>query len=179
MTQTNNVTLAKHVLKKCTSAKIRSLAPIISENFNILFPLIREVAYYVRRTFTNEMLLDLSAIISGFCLQNENRFSLRWLAYILTLPDYPNGHHLDDRVFSALELRDQLLLAAKRKDLHRIKALRTKVDQLSEIDRHAWIISSNALTKDERNPILDHIESRGTPLDIAYCRYVKSGITSR
>jgi len=176
---TNNNTLARHVLKKCTSAKIRSLAPIIREKFRMLFPFIREVAYYVRRTFNNEMLLELSAIASGFCLQNENRFSLRWLAYILTLPDYPNGHHLDDRVFSAFELRERLLLASKLKDLHRIKALRTKVDQLSEIDRHAWIIASVALTKDERNPILDHIESRGTPMDVAYCRYVKSGITSR
>jgi len=176
---TNNATLAKHVLKKCTAAKIRSLAPIIREKFHRLFPIIREIAYYVRRTFTNEMLLDLSTIVSGFCLKNENGFSLRWLAYILTLPNYPDGHHLDAQVFSALELRDQLLLAAKRKDLHRIKSFRTKVDRLSEIDRHAWIIASGALTKDERDPILEHIESRGTPMDIAYCRYVRSGITNR
>lgn len=176
---TNNTTLLKHVLKKCTAARIRSIAPIIKERFGQLFPVIREVSFYIRRTFTNDMLLDLVPLLESYCISNENRFTLRWLAYLLNLPEYPTGHIIADAVYNSLELRDQLSVADKHRDLHRIKALRTRVDQIPETDRHALIIATNALTKDERNPILDAIESRRRPLDVAYCRYVRNGITNR
>jgi hypothetical protein len=74
-------------------------------------------------------------------------------------------------------LRDQLFIAAKHGDLHRIKMLRTKIDQIPDSDRHALIIATTVLTPDERNPLLEAIESRGSPMDVAYCKYVRSGIT--
>lgn len=175
--ETNNITLLKHVLKKCTSARIRSIAPIVKKELGKLFPVIREVSFYIRRTFTNEMLLELIPHISFFCVSSENKYTLRWLAYILTFPEYPAGHVIDNSVYAALELRDQLFVAARRSDLHIIKALRTKIDQIPEADRHALIFATNSLTKDERNPILDAIESRRRPMDVAYCRYVRNGIT--
>lgn len=177
--ETNNTTLLKHVLKKCTAARIRSIAPIIRNRFGQLFPVIREVAFYARRTYSNEMLLDLVPIVISFCISNENKYTLRWLSYILTLPEYPDGHVIDNSVYVALELRDQLTVAARHGDLHRIKAFRTKIDQIPESDRYSLIIATNALTRDERIPILDAIESRRRPVDVAYCRYVRSGITNR
>jgi hypothetical protein len=101
------------------------------------------------------------------------------LAYILTLPNYPKGHVIEDIVYRTFELRDQLFVASKHGDLHRIKALRTRIDQIPDSDRNAFILATTELTTDERNPILESIESRGRTMDVAYCRYVRSGITSK
>ncbi len=176
---TANNTLIKHVLKKCTAARIRSIVPSIKSNIKHLFPQMREVAYYAKRAFTNEMLLELAEIVQGFVLVIENQYTLRWFSYILSLPDYPDGHSIPEEVYLALELRDQIQLAAKHQDLFRIKPLRTKIDQLPDHERYAFIIATNELTKDERNPILDSIEGKGRIMDVAYCRYVRNGITRR
>ena len=177
--QSSNMTLAKHVLKKCTAARVRSLFPIIKEHLFCLLPVIREVSFYVRRAGSNEMLLDLSAIVAELCKVTENRFSLRWLAYILALPKYPADYQIGDDVYSAFELRDQLMLAMSKGDLYRIKSLRTRIEQLPDVDRHAFILATTALTKDERNPILECVERRGRLLDACYCKYVRGGIKMR
>lgn len=176
---TSNMTLAKHVLKKCTAARVRSIYPIIKESLVALLPVIREVAFYVRRACNNELLIEFAASVSGLCKVTENRFSLRWLAYILALPEYPADHRMDEDVYSALELRDQLYLAMSKGDLYRIKSLRTRMEQLPDTDRHAFIMATTALTKDERNPILECAERRGRLLDTSYCKYVRGGITKR
>jgi len=177
--QTSNMTLAKHVLKKCTAARIRSIYPTIKESLVGLLPVIREVAFYVRRACNNEMLIEFSVSVACLCKFTENKFSLRWLAYILTLPEYPAGHQMDEDVYSSLELRDQLYLAMSKGELYRIKCLRTRIEQLTDNDRHAFIMSTTALTKDERNPILECVESRLRLLDTSYCKYVRQGITRR
>lgn len=168
---TRNTTLIKHVLKKCTVARIRSIAPLVQTHLDELFPTIREVAFYVKRVFTNEMQLECATTAANLCMKTNNRFSLRWLAYLLTLPEYPSDHTLPATVYASLELRDQLAIAAKHGDLHMIKPLRARVDQIPETDKHALIVALTVLTKDERNPILDCIEKKGRSMDVAYCRY--------
>ncbi len=177
--QTSNMTLTKHVLKRCTAARVRSIYPIVKDSLVSLLPVIREVAFYVRRACTNDLLIEFSNSAAGLCKVTENKFTLRWLAYILTLPEYPAGHNLDEEVYSALELRDQLSLAMSKGDLYRIKSLRTSIEQLPNTDRYAFIMATTALTKDERNPILECVERRGRLLDASYCKYVRSGISKR
>lgn len=176
---TSNATLAKHVLKKCTAARIRSIFPVVQANIVPLLPVIREVAFYVRRTCGNPMLLQLANAITEVCKVTENKFSLRWFAYILTFPEYPDDHDLDESAYTRFELRDQLSLAARRKDLYRIKNLRTRIEQIPDSDRHSLIVAATALTRDERNPILECIEKRGRLIDTSYCKYARAGITRR
>jgi hypothetical protein len=70
---TSNTTLLKHVLKKCTAARIRSIAPTIKNNLVKLFPVIRELSFYIRRSFTNDMLLDLVPSVTQLCVSIPGR----------------------------------------------------------------------------------------------------------
>ena len=177
--ESSNITLVKHVIKKCTAARIRSIYPILRDSLVRLLPVVREVAFYIRRVCNNDMLIEISEVAAGLCKMSKNRFTLRWMAYILTFPDYPSGHVIAEEVYSSLEQRDQLFLAMKKGDLYRIKSLRTKIEQLPDTDRQVFLLATSALTKDERDPILECAEKRGRLIDTAYSKYVRGGITRR
>ena len=173
-----NFILAKHVIKKCTTARIRSIVKVVTENVNVLFPVIREVVFYLRRVLKPSDLAQYANLAFDFIKCSDSSYVKRWLSYLVASMDLSSVTVPDD-IHRRLEVRDQMNIAMAARDLYRVKEKRTVIEQLNDVDRRAWLLSTSILTDDERDPILDHAEGRGRIMDVAYVKYVRAGIKKR
>lgn len=164
----------RHIFRKSSKYRIRSLVPIVLENFEILIPLIREMIIYLIKVLNQR---SISNYKSEFVKIIESHyfkwpFINIWVLYLFQNEMFKEAD-LFPKYKDIFRVRDSALLALIKNDITWIKDYKEGVDILGPWDKRAVIYSSQLFSKDELNPWLNLILANGDIIDKSIALYVK------
>ena len=168
-----NFTMIRHVIKRSTHYKIRSISKLILEHFNDLIPVTREIVIYLVNVLNDKYIsTNIESLIRLWESDYQNiPYVNMWLAYLWYFKNISN--YTDKIKYNRiLSLRDQALLAKSKKDTVWIRTNRDNADILGVWDRRSVLYSSLILPKDERIPWAESITKSGDIIDRSIYYYL-------
>jgi Reverse transcriptase (RNA-dependent DNA polymerase) len=172
---TPDFVLLRRVFKNAARYRIRAILKTTFEHLERLLPVIREIAIYARSTLTassaNDIMREFSHVLDlpVFRLPYVNL----WISYILQ-DDSFNSSPADIGYASILSLRDQALVARRKRDRVWIKSHKSGLDVLGPWERRAILFGASVLSRDEMNNWLRVAGARGDAVEHALSVYMRT-----
>jgi hypothetical protein len=164
---------ARRIMRKAAAYRIRSLLPSIAHRFDQLTPVIRETCTYLK-TVLDESEIQAYAAPLRNAWENKQQGSTYvndWTCHVLTSPGF-NLINLPGDYYSILGLRNQALIALRKRDVHWV---RDHVSQLSDAepwDRRGLLYASQILPPDERARISTEVMGKGGIVERSLVRLI-------
>ncbi|WP_306641048.1 RNA-directed DNA polymerase [Sanyastnella coralliicola] len=165
--------IMRHLLRKAGKYKVRSLLPLIFENFRTILPIIRELVVYFERVLNEKSVKKYQAEFQEI-LDDEYvqlPFVNIWIYTLLQNPVF-NFIELKIDYSRILRVREQALIALRLNDRTWIKDHKDGLDVLGPWDKRAILHSAVILSSDELKHWAGLVSSRGNILDKAVAAYV-------
>lgn len=172
--------LMRHLLRQAGIYKIRSIIPQIFENFNRLFPVLREVVIYLNRVLTEKTVIKYEKEFTSL-LKNEYidlPFINLWV-FTLFQNKLFNKISLKIDYSKIIRIRDRALIALRANDTVWLKDNKVGVDTLASWDKRAILFASSILSKDETSHWLGIESSRGDIVVKSICSKIIGKIKSK
>lgn len=167
--------LIRHVLRKAGRYKIRSILPLVLENFERLIPFLREVVIYLNKTLTPKFVKDhegqINEIFKNFFISLP--YINTWLAYLLQ-NDCFNEIDFPKDYAGLSTIRGQALVAYRRNDITWVKSHKDSLDTMNAWDKRAILFSSLLLSIEEMKVWLRTVAARGDIIDQSVVSYLIS-----
>lgn len=167
--------LLRHILRKASRYRIRSILPIVLNNFEKLIPIIREVVIYLNNVINEGVVMNHKADLNQIFRTHFSTLPYVniWLSYLLQNECF-NKTELPEGYGDILNIRNQALIAFRKKDITWVKSNKEKINDLGPWDRRAIIFSSLLLSKDEMRVWLKSVTARGDIIDKSIASYLVS-----
>jgi len=161
-----DIAMLRHILRKAARYRIRSLASLVLDNFELLLPLIREAVVYLIRVINEEFVTDnrkkFESIMSAHYMRWP--FVNLWISYLLRDESF-NSINLPADYNQIMLTRGKALIALRRDDTNWVRGFRDNVDVLGPWDKRAVIYSSALLPLDEMRPWVGAVAASGDIID--------------
>ena len=143
---------------------------ITLENFEFLIPVIREVIIYLNKVVNEKTIEHYEKYFKAILKSSTMRlpFVILWVSYILQNKHF-NSVDLLKNYKGILQIRDQALLARRKKDTTWVKDYKDGLDVLGPWDKRAILYSADILSKDEMKHWINHVSSGGDIIDKSIC----------
>lgn len=178
-----NLGLVRHILRQASKYNVRSIMPVIFENFNELLPALREIVIYFNKVLTVKTIKHYE---EEFKLLLENEFiDLPYInIWIFTLFQNELFNEVDIKVdYSKIQrIREKALIAKREKNKTWIKDIKNSADALGPWDKRAVLFASSILSKDEMGHWLGLESKKSDVLTSAVCNHtinLKKSVTTR
>lgn len=161
--------MLRHLLRAAGRYRIRSITPIVLQNFVPLLPVIREVVIYLKRILNKELIMRNSSAIEKIISSDQMNlpYVSMWISYLLADKRFEGTP-----IPSKISIRDRALIARRDRDTTWVKSNKAGLDNLSPWDRRAVIYSASILSHSELKHWAGLVASKGDPLDKALAEYV-------
>lgn len=142
--------LLRHLLRKAGKYRIRSLAPLVLENFERMLPIIKDGVIYLNKVINKRIVADhrqkFESILSAHYMRLP--FVNLWISHLL------RNQNLIEISFPArydniLSTRGKALIALSRHDTTWVRGFRDGIDSLGSWEKRAILYSSAVLPPDE------------------------------
>lgn len=165
--------IMRHLLRKAGKYKVRSLLPLIFENFRKLLPIIREIVVYFERVLNDKAVKKYADNFQNILKDEYTQlpFVNIWI-YTLLQNSVFNSIDLKIDYSKILRVREQALIAKRLNDTTWIKDHKDGLDVLGPWDKRAILYSAVILSSDELKHWAGLVSSRGNILDKAVASYV-------
>lgn len=167
--------LIRHVLRQSARYRIRNIVPLVLDYFYRIRPITRESVLYL-----NAVLNDKTVI------RYKNKFGALythplvklpyinlWISYLLQNVSF-NAVGLPSNYDRILTIRQQSLIALRKKDTTWVRGLRDDIDKLGQWDKRAALYSTLILPYDEMIPLAKTIASGGDVIDKSIFSFICS-----
>ncbi|WP_405371171.1 RNA-directed DNA polymerase [Nonlabens sp. Asnod2-A12] len=167
--------IMRHLLRKSGKYKVRSILPLVFENFRILLPIIREIVVYLERVMNESSAKfhrdNIQKMLDDELVQLP--FVNIWIYTLLQNPVF-NSIELKIDYSKILRVREQALIAKRLNDTTWIKDHKDGLDVLGPWDKRAILYSATILSSDELKHWAGLVSSRGNILDKSVASFVIS-----
>jgi hypothetical protein len=168
---------AKRILRKAALFRIRNLIPDALANFDRLMLVIREAGTYLRAVLGEESSRQYAMQLRDIWdnnLQGSSYFH-DWMCHVFTNPGLDDVD-LPANYSTVVSIRNQALLALRRRDGDWIRRHAAHMKDLDSWDRHAVLYACSVLPPGERASVLGAALARGGIVERSIARYVE-GLT--
>ncbi|KAB0300086.1 RNA-directed DNA polymerase [Vibrio fortis] len=172
--------VARHMLRQCRRYRIRSVAKLITENFEYFCPVINDVVLYLDAV-TNHRFIELNVSKFEDLVQNNNYahlpFVRLWLAeYFRRNTNFLKSPVIADYVAGSLHheaYADHIIESSNLSEFRHIKA---SLNEVSDRKRRAIFKASLVTAKDDRDAWLNSIGRRYSTniIDVSVIKWVKA-----
>jgi hypothetical protein len=158
--------LLRRILRNATVYRIRSILPLVLENFETFAPIVREFCLYVQKVLSEKVVIDHKEQILKIVHSDLAKLPYvnMWISWLLS-----DGHFKTDgydSVFDAvIGLRDQALIAIRAEDRTWVKTHKNGLDTLGPYEKRAILFASQVLSSDERRVWMGIAKTRGEFLE--------------
>ncbi|NQS89594.1 hypothetical protein HQ584_07395 [Patescibacteria group bacterium] len=156
--------LLRYILIRARSYRIRSIIPLVLDNFERLLPLLREIVIYLYAVVNDEVVTryktEFEAVLSSYYM-NLPLVNL-WIARLLSKKCF-NVIDLPNEYTKFLTIRSKSIIALRRQDTTWVRSFRGKMNDLGSWDKRAVMYASSVLPLNEMKPWISNI---GTSDDI-------------
>lgn len=173
-TQNKNYPFIRHIIKRATKYRVRSILNLVLDNFDALMPVLRECIIYLK-TVSNENVVK----------QNKDKYLNLWESKYVEIP-FVNmwlSSLFQNDTFSELvnenisydmikNTRDKAMHAMQKDDTRWLRDYRDGVDLLGFWDKRAILFASSILPYDEMKHWVDSVASAGDIVDKAISNYL-------
>lgn len=167
--------MLRHVLRQAARYRIRSIIPLVLDNFHGILPVIRESVIYLNAVINKRVILENQArfekIFSHFYIKLP--FINLWVSYLLQNDNF-NEINLPANYTGIISTRDQALIALRRKDTTWVRGYREKIDLLGFWDKRAALYSASLLPASEMLPLIKSIAASGDIIDKSLASFMSS-----
>lgn len=167
--------LLRHVLRQAARYRIRSIIPLVLDNFYGIIPVIREAVIYLNAVINERVIQENQAkfeqIFSHFYMTLP--FINLWVSYLLQNDSF-NAINLPANYARIISTRDQALIALRRKDTTWVRGYREKIDLLGFWDKRAALYSASLLPASEMLPLIKSIAASGDIIDKSVASFMSS-----
>ena len=171
--QGGDASLLRHVLKRASKYRIRTLVPTVLKNFDRLIPSVREVVLYLRKVLSVDTVENHADEIRRLWDSPYAKipFVNTWLCFLFRAPAISQAAIDFDHEW-ALTTRDRALFALVRDNPGFSRDYRGGVDLLGIWDKRAVLMSAARLPVDERRAWLNSVAAAGDWVDQAIAKFV-------
>jgi len=165
--------LMRHLLRQAGRYKIRSIIPLIFQNFNSLLPVIREVVIYFNRVLNEKTTKQYESNFNKL-LQNKYLhlpFVNLWI-YTLFQNRFFNSINLQIDYSKIIRIRDKAFIALRQNDTVWLKDNKDGLDTLGFWDKRAILFASSILSEDELRHWLNLESTKADIINKAICSKV-------
>ena len=167
--------LLRHVIRQAARYRIRSIIPLVLDNFYMILPVIRESVIYLKAVINKKVVQQNKArfeqIFSHFYMTLP--FINLWVSYLLQ-DDSFNEINLPANYARITSIRGQALIALRRKDTTWVKGHREQIDLLGFWDKRATLYSASLLPASEMLPLIRSIAASGDIIDKSLASFMSS-----
>lgn len=167
--------MLRHVLRQAARYRIRSIIPLVLDNFYRIAPVIRESVIYLNAVINKKVIRENQArfeqIFSHFYMTLP--FINLWVSYLLQNDSF-NEINLPVNYVGIISTRDQALIALRRKDTTWVRGYREKIDLLGFWDKRAALYSASSLPASEMIPLINSIAASGDIIDKSIASFMSS-----
>lgn len=154
--------LARLLLRRCKTSRIRAIVPSLIENFDFFAPVIRDVVLYLDKV-SNPRFIQEYADSFGNLIENSEAAGLPFVRYWLEYYFAQNHVYLADAriwryVMETGNVCNQAIAALHSKNIPWVRQMRTRIDTLGPWEKRAVIMASQILAKQERMTWLGNLE---------------------
>lgn len=164
--------IMRHILRRAGAYRIRSILPLIMDNFEKLLPVIREVVIYLEKTLNERSLIkykdQFNTILNAGYTQLP--FINIWIYTLFQNPIF-NSETFDFDYNNIIRIREQALVALRLKDTTWIKDHKDGLDVLGPWDKRAILYAAQILAQDELKHWVGFESSKGDILTKAVAIY--------
>ncbi|HCO96304.1 MAG TPA: hypothetical protein DIU00_20590 [Phycisphaerales bacterium] len=170
-----DVPLLRRILRNATKYRIRSIVPIVLKNFEFFIPVIREIIIYLNKVLSAKLIERHKKYFEIILDSSIMRFPFinMWISHLLHNKHF-DAFDLPSNYEKISQIRDQALLARRRKDRVWIKGYKDGLDVLGPWDRRAILYSSDILSRDEMEHWIKLVSSKGDIVDKSICTLLLS-----
>jgi hypothetical protein len=165
----------RHLLRKAAKYRIRNLAPLVLEHFEIMLPLVREAVIYLNTVINEEFVANnknkFESILSAYYMKIP--LINLWLSHLLQNPNF-NKINLPSDYGRIQSTRGKALIALRRGDTTWVRGFRDGIDALGPWEKRAVLYSSTILPFDEMKPWCEAVGASGDIIDKSISAYIIS-----
>ncbi len=170
-----DLSLLRYILIRARGYRIRSILPLVLDNFERLLPLIREVIIYLYAVINDDVVVryktQFENILSSY--YTNLPFINLWIARLLSHKCF-NKIDLPKNYNSFLDIRSKSIIAQRRQDTTWVRSFRGKLTNLGPADKRGIMQSLNILPLQEMQPWISSIASSGDIVDQSIASYLIS-----
>ncbi len=167
--------LWRHILRNATKYRIRSITTPILENFEFLFPVLRETIIYLNKVLNDESIVRNKDHFINILKSSSMRlpFINMWVSHLMHNKHFEKID-LPSNYEKILHIRDKALLARRKNDRVWVKDYKDGLDILGPWDRRAILYASEILSRDEIAHWTKLVLSRDDIIDKSLCTLLLS-----
>jgi len=167
--------LLRHVLRQAARYRIRSIIPLVLDNFYTILPVIREAVIYLNAVINKRVIQEnqprFEQIFSHFYMTFP--FVNSWVSYLLQNDSF-NEINLPPNYTRIISTRDQALIALRRNDTTWVRGYREQIGLLGFWDKRATLYSASLLPTSEMLPLVNAIAASGDIIDKSLASFMSS-----
>ena len=158
--------LMRHLLRQSARYRIRNIVPLVLDYFYGIRPITRESILYLNTVLNEKTVIryksKFEALFSHHLLKLP--YINLWVSYLLQNVSF-NATGLPSNYDNILTIRQQALIALRKKDRTWVRALRDDIDKMGHWDKRAVLYATSILPYDEMLPLARTIASGGDIID--------------
>jgi hypothetical protein len=165
----------KRILRKAAAFRIRNLIPGTIEKFDRVMLVIREAGTYLRAVLGGEETRKYAVQLRDIWehrLQGNSYFH-DWMCHVFTNPGLDEVD-LPAKYSTVVSVRNQALLALRRRDADWIRRHAAHLADLDSWDRRAVLYACKVLPPGDRAHVMGATQARGEIVDRSIVRYVEA-----
>ena len=170
-----DLSLLRYILIKARGYRIRSILPLVLDNFERLLPLLREVIIYLYAVINDDVVVryktQFETILSSYYINLP--FINLWIARLLSNKCF-NKIDLPKNYNSFPGIRNKSIIAQRRQDTTWVRSFRGKLTHLGASDKRGIMQSLYILPLQEMQPWLSGIAASGDITDQSIASYLIS-----
>ncbi len=170
-----DLSLLRYILIKARGYRIRSILPLVLDNFERLLPLLREVIIYLYAVINDDVVVryktQFETILSSY--YTNLPFINLWIARLLSNKCF-NTIDLPKNYNSFPDIRSKSIIAQRRQDTTWVRSFRGKLTHLGPSDKRGIMQSLHILPLQEMQPWISSIAASGDIIDESIASYLIS-----
>ena len=170
-----DLSLLRYILIKARGYRIRSILPLVLNNFERLLPLLREMIIYLYAVINDDVVVryktQFETILSSY--YTNLPFINLWIAHLLSNKCF-NRIDLPKNYNSFSNIRSKSIIAKRRQDTTWVRSFRGKLTHLGPSDKRGIMQSLYILPLQEMQPWISSIAASGDIVDQSISSYLIS-----
>jgi hypothetical protein len=170
-----NLGVMRHIFRQATAYRVRSILPLVLDNFTYLLPVVRDVVNYINKVTTSKIAKRFS---SQYQQTIDNPYAVLtyvnvWI-YTLFQNQAFNATDIVMDYSKIIRIREQALVACRQRNAQWFKEKKDEIDTFGAWDRRAILHSSHILSLDELRHWYPVVTAKNDLVDSAICAKVIS-----
>jgi len=170
-----DLSLLRYILIRARGYRIRSILPLVLDNFERLLPLLREVIIYLYVVINDDVVVryktQFETILSSYYANLP--FINLWIARLLSKKCF-NKIDLPKNYNGFPDIRSKSIIAQRRQDTTWVRSFRGKLTHLGPSDKRGIMQSLYILPLQEMQPWISSIAASGDIIDQSIASYLIS-----